>query len=155
MEITSTNIAAHFMTCTQCNMIWRSTHSMICPLCAQIHGTPFRLTLQAQSQLMDAMMEFEGEEKEDEDDILRLAIAMERHCSWYNYEDPWFSQTCWMHLREYLWNNPPSTHIERAMEIFDAQFRNMVIHVDENGNMPGNILPPLEGNQPQEPIMAG
>jgi hypothetical protein len=31
----------------------------------------------------------------------------------------------------------------------------MVIHVDENGNMPGNILPPLEGAVQQEPIMAG
>jgi hypothetical protein len=40
------------------------------------------------------------------------------------------------------------------MEIFDNQFRNMVIHVDENGNMPDNILPPLEGAL-QEPIMAG
>lgn len=155
MEITSTNIAAHFVTCTECNMVWRSIHSMICPLCAQIHGTPFRLTLQAQSQLMAAMMEFEGEEKEDEDDILRLAIAMERHCLWYNYEDPWFSQACWMYLREYLWNNPPSTHIERAMEIFDALFRNTVIHVDENGNMPDNIPSPLEGAITQESIMAG
>ena len=154
MEITSTNIAAHFMTCTQCNMIWRSTHSMICPLCAQIHGTPFRLTPQAYMQLMDAMMEFEGEEKEDEDDILRLALAMERHCFWYNYEDPWFSQACWIYLRDHLGGHP-NIHILRAMEIFDNQFRNMVIHVDENGNMPDNILPPLEGNLPQEPIMAG
>ena len=105
-------------------------------------------------QLMDAMMEFEGEEKEDEDDILRLALAMERHCFWYNYEDPWFSQACWMHLREYL-RDYPSDHILRAMEIFDNQFRNMVIHVDENGNMPDNILPPLEVAVPQEPIMAG
>ena len=153
MEINSTNISAHFMFCSECNMIWRSIHSMMCPLCAQIHGTPFRMLPWQESQLMDAMTEF-GDEEKGEDEDARLALAMERHCSWYDHADPWFSQACWMLLRAHLRNNP-STHIERAMEIFDDQFRNTVIHVDERGNMPGNILPPLETNWQQEPIMAG
>jgi hypothetical protein len=83
---------------------------------------------------MDAMRDFGNEEEyKDEDELMRFALAIEDNCSWYNEEDPWYSQTCWMHLREYLRVNPSMPHIERAMEIFNTQFQERVVFVDENG----------------------
>jgi hypothetical protein len=86
---------------------------------------------------MDAMRDFGNEEEyKDDEELMRFALAMEDNCPWYSEEDPWYSQTCWMHLREYLRDNPPTPHIERAMEIFEAQFQEKVVLVDERGNMP-------------------
>lgn len=136
IDIRSTNVRAHFVTCTACDKVWRTTTATRCPRCAQRFGLTFALDGLRASQLMDAMREFETENKEDEDDELRLAIAMEDNCQWYNYEDPWYSQTCYMNLHEYLRDLPPTPHIERAMEIFRAQFQTTVANVDENGEMP-------------------
>jgi hypothetical protein len=86
---------------------------------------------------MDAMRDFGNEEEyTDEDELMRFALAMEDNCSWYNEEDPWYTQTCWMHLREYLRDNPPTPQIERAMEILKDQFQRRVVLVDERGNIP-------------------
>ena len=139
MEITSTRIAAHFVTCMECDKVWRTTNATRCPHCAQAYGLPFQLDPLSQSQLMDAMRDFGNEEEykdHDGDDIMRLALAMEDNCQWFNYEDPWYTQTCWMVLREYLRDNPPTPHIERAMEILEAQFQERVVLVDERGNIP-------------------
>ena len=156
MEITSTRIAAHFVTCMECDKVWRTTNATRCPHCAQAYGLPFQLDPLSQSQLMDAMRDFGNEEEykdHDGDDIMRLALAMEDplsfrqrilarfqramdHCQWFNDEDPWYTQTCWMVLREYLRDNPPTPHIERAMEILKDQFQERVVLVDERGNVP-------------------
>jgi len=144
MDIHDTNIAAHFVTCMICNKVWRTPGVMRCPRCARAYGLPFLLDLLRNDQLMDAMREFENENKENEDDILRMAIAMEDNCSWYDEEDPWYSQTCWMCLREYLRENPPTPHIQRAMEIFEIQFRASIQNVDEDGFLiPHEIRAPL------------
>lgn len=136
MEITSTNIAAHFVTCMGCNKVYRTTNATRCSHCTQAYGLPFQLDPLRASQLMDAMRDFADEnEYKDDAELMRFALCLEDNCSWYREEDPWYSQTCWMHLREYLRDNPPTPHIERAMEIFDAQFRETVIHVDEHGNV--------------------
>jgi hypothetical protein len=136
-EINSTRIAAHFVTCTACDKVWRTINATRCPHCAQAYGLPFQLDPLRASQLMDAMRDFGNEEEyKHEDDIMRLALAMEDHCQWFNYEDPWYTQTCWMHLREYLRDNPPTPHIERAMEILKDQFQLRVVLVDERGNIP-------------------
>ena len=136
-EITSTNIAAHFVTCMECNKVWRTTNATRCPHCAQAYGLPFQLDPLRASALMDAMRDFGNEEEyKDDEELMRFALAMEDNCPWYSEEDPWYSQTCWMHLREYLRDNPPTPHIERAMEIFEAQFQEKVVLVDERGNMP-------------------
>ena len=137
IEITSTRIAAHFVTCAPCGMIWRTTNATRCPRCAQAYGLPFQLDDLRASQLMDAMREFGNEDEyKDENDVMRLALAMEDHCYWYNDEDPWYSQSCWMHLRDYLRDNPSIPTMERAMEIFEAQFQERVVLVDEHGNIP-------------------
>jgi hypothetical protein len=136
-EITSMNIAAHFVTCMECNKVWRTTNATRCPHCAQAYGLPFQLDPLRASELMDATSDFGDEEEyKDEGELMRFALAMEDHCSWYNEEDPWYSQTCWMHLREYLRDNPPTPHIQKAMEIFEAQFQERVGLVDETGNIP-------------------
>ncbi len=137
IEITSTRIAAHFVTCAPCGMIWRTTNATRCPRCAQAYGLPFQLDDLRASQLMDAMADFGNEEeyKDEGDDIMRLALVMEDHCQWFNYEDPWYTQTCWMVLREYHFDHP-TPHIQRAMEILEAQFQERVVLVDERGNLP-------------------
>ena len=85
---------------------------------------------------MDAMRDFGNEEEyKDEDELMRFALAMEDNCSWYREEDPWYTQTCWMDLREYHFDNP-TPHIQRAMEILEAQFRLRVVLVNERGNIP-------------------
>lgn len=135
-EINSTRIAAHFVTCMECNKVWRTINATRCPHCARAYGLTFKLDDMRAAQLMDAMRDFGNEEEyKDDEELMRFALAMEDNCSWYNEEDPWYSQTCWMHLREYLRDNPPTPHIERAMEIFEAQFRERVVLVDENGNV--------------------
>ena len=119
--------------------MWRTTNATRCPQCAQAYGLPFHLDPLSQSQLMDAMSDFGNEEEykdHDGDDIMRLALAMEDNCQWFNYEDPWYTQTCWMVLREYLRDNPPTPHIERAMEILKDQFQLRVVLVNERGNIP-------------------
>ncbi len=98
---------------------------------------------------MDAMADF-GNEYKDEDDIMRLALAMEDNCQWFNDEDPWYTQTCWMVLREYHFDNP-TPHIQRAMEILEAQFQERVVLVDDRGNMPGQD-PLMEAHNPH-PLM--
>jgi hypothetical protein len=123
----------------ECDKVWRTTNATRCPQCAQAYGLPFQLDPLSQSQLMDAMRDFGNEEEykdHDGDDIMRLALAMEDNCQWFNYEDPWYTQTCWMVLREYLRDNPPTPHIERAMEILKDQFQERVVLVDERGNIP-------------------
>lgn len=136
-EINSTRIAAHFVTCANCGMIWRTINATRCPRCAQCYGLTFQLDPLRASALMDAMRDFGNEEEyKDDEELMRFALAMEDNCPWYSEEDPWYSQTCWMHLREYLRDNPPTPHIERAMEIFKAQFQEKVVLVDERGNMP-------------------
>ena len=144
IEITSTRIAAHFVTCAPCGMIWRTTNATRCPRCAQAYGLPFQLDDLRASQLMEAMADFGNEEEyKEEDDIMRLALAMEDHCQWFNDEDPWYTQTCWMvlreHLREHL-RDEPMPHIEKAMEILEAQFQERVVLVDERGNQPADPL---------------
>jgi hypothetical protein len=129
--ITSTNIAARFVICMKCDKVWRTTDETCCLCCVDSNCISFQLDPLRATYLMDAMKEFENEENEDEDDVMRLAIAMEDHCSWYNEGDPWCSQTCWMYLR----NCPPVLHIKRAMEIFEASFQERVVLVDENGNI--------------------
>ena len=142
--ITSTRIAAHFVTCAPCGNVWRTTNATRCPRCAQAYGLPFQLDDLRASQLMEAMADFGNEEEyKEEDDIMRLALAMEDHCQWFNYEDPWYTQTCWMilreHLREHL-RDEPMPHIEKAMEILEAQFQERVVLVDERGNQPADPL---------------
>ena len=154
--ITSTRIAAHFVTCAPCGNVWRTTNATRCPRCAQAYGLPFQLDDLRASQLMEAMADFGNEEEyKEEDDIMRLALAMEDplsdrqrilarfqramdHCQWFNDEDPWYTQTCWMvlreHLREHL-RDEPMPHIEKAMEILEAQFQERVVLVDERGNL--------------------
>ena len=144
IEITSTRIAAHFVTCAPCGNVWRTTNATRCPRCAQAYGLPFQLDDLRASQLMDAMADFGNEEEyKEEDDIMRLALAMEDHCQWFNDEDPWYTQTCWMvlreHLREHL-RDEPMPHIEKAMEILEAQFQERVVLVDERGNLPADPL---------------
>jgi len=154
IEINSTRIAAHFVTCAPCGMIWRTTNATRCPRCAQAYGLPFQLDDLRASQLMDAMANFGNEEEykdHDGDDIMRLALAMEDplserqrilarfqramdHCQWFNYEDPWYTQTCWMVLREHHFDHP-MPHLQRAMEILEAQFQERVVLVDERGNL--------------------
>ncbi len=135
-EINSTRIAAHFVTCMECDKVWRTTNATRCPHCAQAYGLPFQLDPLSQSQLMDAMRDFGNEEEyKDEDELMRFALAMEDNCSWYREEDPWYTQTCWMVLREYHFDNP-TPHIQRAMEILEAQFRLRVVLVNERGNIP-------------------
>ena len=135
MEITSTNIAANFVTCMACDFVWRTINNMLCPRCDRTYGIPFRLDPLAQSQLMDAMRDFGNEEEYKEDDeLMRFALCLEDNCSWYREEDPWYSQTCWMVLREYHFDNP-TPHIQRAMDILEAQFQERVVLVDENGNV--------------------
>ena len=137
INITSTRIAAHFVTCAPCGNVWRTTNATRCPRCAQAYGLPFQLDDLRASQLMEAMADFGNEEEykdHDGDDIMRLALAMEDHCQWFNYEDPWYTQTCWMVLREYHFDHP-TPHIQRAMEIFEAQFQERVVLVDERGNL--------------------
>jgi hypothetical protein len=41
-----------------------------------------------------------------------------------------------MVLREYHLDNP-TPHIEKAMEILEAQFQERVVLVDDRGNLPG------------------
>jgi hypothetical protein len=136
-EINSTRIAAHFVTCMVCDMRWRTINATRCTRCAQAYGITFQLDPLRASALMDAMRDFGNEEEyKDDEELMRFALAMEDNCPWYSEEDPWYSQTCWMHLREYLRDNPPTPHIERAMEIFEAQFQEKVVLVDERGNMP-------------------
>jgi len=136
IAITSTNIAANFVTCTVCENVWRTINNARCLRCDQEYGIPFQLNPLAQTDLMDAMADFGNEEEyKDEDDIMRLALVMEDHCQWFNYEDPWYTQTCWMVLREYHFDNP-TPHIQRAMEILEAQFQERVVLVDERGNLP-------------------
>ena len=107
IEITSTRIAAHFVTCAPCGNVWRTTNATRCPRCAQAYGLPFQLDDLRASQLMEAMSDFGNEEEyKEEDDIMRLALAMEDHCQWFNDEDPWYTQTCWMVLREQLRDLP-------------------------------------------------
>ena len=144
IEITSTRIAAHFVTCAPCGNVWRTTNATRCPRCAQAYGLPFQLDDLRASQLMEAMADFGNEEEyKEEDDIMRLALAMEDHCQWFNDEDPWYTQTCWMvlreHLREHL-RDEPMPHIEKAMEILEAQFQERVVLVDERGNQPADPL---------------
>ena len=168
IPITSTNIAANFVTCTVCEKVWRTIYNARCPRCDQEYGTPFQLNPLAQADLMDAMADFGNEEEyKDEDDIMRLALVMEDplsdrqrilarfhramdHCQWFNYEDPWYSQACWMVLREYA---DPTPYIQRAMEILEAQFQERVVLVDERGD----IMPPLvdgDGNLlVEDPLM--
>ena len=134
-EINSTRIAAHFVTCEVCGMIWRTINATRCTRCGQCYGLPFQLDPLRAAALMDAMRDFGNEEEyKDESELMRFALAMEDNCSWYNEEDPWYSQTCWMVLREYHFDNP-TPHIERAMEIFEAQFQERVVFVDERGNV--------------------
>ena len=144
IAINSTRIAAHFVTCEPCGMIWRTTGATRCTRCDQAYGLPFQLDDLRASHLMDAMADFGNEEEyKDEDDIMRLALAMEDHCQWFNDEDPWYTQTCWMvlreHLREHL-RDEPMPHIEKAMEILEAQFQERVVLVDERGNLPADPL---------------
>jgi hypothetical protein len=138
IAINSTRIAAHFVTCEPCGMVWRSTNATRCSRCDGAYGRPFRLDDLRASHLMDAMADFGNEEeyKDEGDDTMRLALVMEDHCQWFNYEDPWYTQTCWMVLREYHFDNP-TPHIQRAMEILEAQFQERVVLVDERGNLPG------------------
>jgi hypothetical protein len=160
IAITSTRIAAHFVTCEPCGMIWRSTNATRCTRCAQAYGRPFCLDDLRASHLMDAMADFGNEEeyKDEGDDIMRLALVMEDHCQWFNYEDPWYTQTCWMVLREYHFDNP-TPHIQRAMEILEAQFQERVVLVDERGNLPGQDplmdLHMVEAQMPPHPPHMG
>ena len=134
IAITSTNIAANFVTCTVCENVWRTINNARCLRCDQEYGIPFQLNPLAQTDLMDAMADFGNEEEyKDEGDIMRLALVMEDHCQWFNYEDPWYTQACWMVLREYA---DPTPHIEKAMEILEAQFQERVVLVDERGDVP-------------------
>ena len=155
IAINSTRIAAHFVTCEPCGMIWRTTNATRCTRCDGAYGRPFRLDDLRASHLMDAMADFGNEEeyKDEGDDTMRLALVMEDplserqrilarfhramdHCQWFDDEDPWYTQTCWMVLREYHFDNP-TPHIQRAMEILEAQFQERVVLVDERGNLPG------------------
>jgi len=134
MNIRDTNIAAHFVTCLLCQHNWRTTNATRCPLCAQAYGVPFQLDPLRVSELMDAMRIFQDEnEYKGEEDVMRLALTMEDNCPWFNDEDPWYSQACWMHLREFLRDEPPTPHVSRAMEIFEIQFRETIMNVDERG----------------------
>ena len=146
IAINSTRIAAHFVTCEPCGMIWRTTNATRCTRCAGAYGRPFQLDDLRASHLMDAMADFGNEEEyKDEDDIMRLALVMEDHCQWFDDEDPWYTQTCWMVLREYHFDNP-TPHIEKAMEILEAQFQERVVLVDERGDImvAHNPHPPVE-----------
>ena len=124
-------------------MVWRSTNATRCTRCDGAYGRPFRLDDLRASHLMDAMADFGNEEeyKDEGDDIMRLALVMEDHCQWFNYEDPWYTQTCWMVLREYA---DPTPHIEKAMEIFEAQFQERVVLVDDRGDVPSPHPSPVD-----------
>ena len=137
MEITSTNIAAHFVTCMKCDKVWRTEKSMLCPHCEGAYGKPFLLDPLSVSQLMDAMRDFlDEDEYTGEEQDMRLALAMEDNCAWYNDEDPWYIQACWRIIQAKRFEGAFATDIGPAVDLFEARFRERVVLVNEDGNIP-------------------
>jgi len=133
MNIHDYQIAAHFVTCMECNKVWRTLGVTRCPRCDQRSGRTFQLDDDNTRQLAYIIRTAQCERT--------LLHLIDTACEWYDYRNPWHIQHCWMNIREYLRDEPSTLHLESAMNLLEVQFHANIFHVDENGELVPDQVP--------------
>jgi hypothetical protein len=121
----SDDINALYLFCSRCDFEWRAHAPERCTRCGRTVGIPFVLEPPLAEDLMRIVDEstFGANDEEDEEHMMSL---LETHCPWFNKDDAWYSQACYMYLRALPRTPENQEALDHVMEYFEMRFLDAV-----------------------------